>query len=320
MNEGPRHSPSFLDSLRRRPQPHSGFTLLELLVAIAVLGLILSLMAAILQQSQKQALDSTRRTQAQATGRAVLDRIEQDIQSMAATGGATLIVGQSPDQLNDALAFLCFSASINNDATYANMRMAAVYYAIQTNPPAVTGSGDSPALIRGLGPLNWDSTNGDPMTVLAAIAGDASSSTSNTTIATDHTPVGRGVIRFAVTLQLQNGSLMPNDPTQSNFPKSTAFTRALPSSPTFVAVNLSQVKAITISLALLDSQTRAQVSSSLNSIAQKFVTPTYSNSLTSPTPSPCTLWLAALTPTTFSTYPPSVCQYTQLIERTIVLH
>ncbi len=209
----------------KRP-PTRGFTLIEMLAAMAVLALVLTFLVQLSGQTMTATRSSHQQMEASQQGRAVLDSMNADLSNLVSQNGLGLLARENGGNIE--LAFLTRSRGPKTTPT----RFLAVAYVLQGNN-----------LVRQTAPIDWDSVV-DPLSAMAAV----SSPTSTSILAT-------GVLRFDATLTLDNGNMV----TFSSLPASakktlnTAFAQLIPSSSPVIA-SLPRVKSATVAVAPLSSQ------------------------------------------------------------------
>lgn len=265
-------------SLHPGRQIKAGFSILEVLVATAVLAGLALLLAGIIDGVSKATRSSILKTDASAQARIALNQMGRDLSTLATEGGATLVIGRSPSPtgINDSLAFLCSGRGRN---TETNHRLLAVFYAVRNYSDSVLGVSSStlPMLGRGFGSVPWQNTTGTAITeafldnACAKVAADINGSGG---IATNKAVIGDGLIRMAVSLQLKSGKIIPCDPANADFPVDASFARPGVSLPSDArALDLSKVSAIIVGVAALDQKTRALSVADLADIADKLPRP-----------------------------------------------
>jgi prepilin-type N-terminal cleavage/methylation domain-containing protein len=137
-----------------------GFTLLELLVVVALLGALTLLVSQITGSASSTVASSTKHMESEAEARRVFDRIASDLGRRVSANGADCILSKA--RLNDALYFYSEAPSYYADATTIGRRarnsVALIGYRIHTNNPNSPGS---PVLERLAKGLTWDGTADD---------------------------------------------------------------------------------------------------------------------------------------------------------------
>jgi prepilin-type N-terminal cleavage/methylation domain-containing protein len=94
--------------MKRKPTFHAtAFTLVEMLIALAILGVIVVLAARITGHTTSMTLHQTQFIGASAAGRALFDRLTHDLDNVVIQNGAPIITGTQNN--HSRLAFLCFS-------------------------------------------------------------------------------------------------------------------------------------------------------------------------------------------------------------------
>jgi prepilin-type N-terminal cleavage/methylation domain-containing protein len=147
-------------SLPRIRRGALGFTLLELLVVVALLGALTLLVSQITGSASATVASSTKHMESEAEARRVFDRIASDLAKRVSATGADCILSKA--RLNDALYFYSEAPSYYADATPIGRRarnsVALIGYRIHTNNPSSPGN---PVLERLAKGLTWDGTSDD---------------------------------------------------------------------------------------------------------------------------------------------------------------
>ena len=148
-------------SLPRIRRGALGFTLLELLVVVALLGALTLLVSQITGSASSTVASSTKHMESEADARRVFDRIASDLAKRVSATGADCILSKA--RLNDALYFYSEAPSYYADATTIGRRarnsVALIGYRIHTNNPNSPGNPVLERLARG---LTWDGTSSPP--------------------------------------------------------------------------------------------------------------------------------------------------------------
>jgi len=176
-------------NLRPRLQ---AFTILELLVAVAVLALLSVMLLQIVDQTMRSTGTATRGIEQTSAARRALDALEADFTHAARTGGAAVLVKTNPPPEMDDLAFL-----------------------VHGRGPASTGS-PSDAAPRFLA-VSWWSNNGTIWRGYAPAAASASNPLDSAVQARQGssyppTPVAGGIVRGLVLFEFVDGSLALQPP------------------------------------------------------------------------------------------------------------
>jgi len=166
--------PSFRTSLP------AGFTLIELMVAMAVMGLILFLMLQISTQSQQATRTSRNKIESEKRSRAVLDTLAADFANRVIGPNTPVFVKQSNGDLQ--VAFLTRS---RGPAGMSDFRFLAVAYELSDS-----------RILRKTAAVEWDQAD-----LLPSVVNAVSSATSSI--------VANGVLRFEATVILSDGTRTP---------------------------------------------------------------------------------------------------------------
>ncbi len=177
--------------MRRR-----AFTLVELLVAMAILTVLLLTLSrvffSIAETTQRQA----RRQEATEAARSVLDRIGHDLRTLITQGGGTFLATPSASG-NDEISFLTLARPNAATSGAGALRMARIRYRVE--PLLEPGqSVPIPTLTRTQEPVRWLSADYDLPAVLRR------------TPTAQPAGVGPGVFRFEVVWLRRDGSITRN--------------------------------------------------------------------------------------------------------------
>jgi len=224
---------------------HRGFTLVEVLTAIAVLSLILVILAQMLGFTARTTGLSSHQMSATQNARLVLDAMDRDFASLLSQNGETVCVlpltTSNPKVSSFQIAFL--SNARGPVSAGSQFRYLAVTYTYQFTNSQV---------IRETEPITWSLSN--PMQELLAPTGTVQSS-----------PLASYVLAFEAVLSLDDGSTVPlpsSTSTPDTWWTTTINGQALPNN--YIALVLSKppinpsnrrVRAITVAIAALDKQT-----------------------------------------------------------------
>jgi len=247
-----------------------GFTIIELLVSVAILALLATLTLEILSQTTRATQKSTAQLETSSDARVVLDRINQDISAAIVGPSASILYGSSGS--NSTLGFLSQTrARLTTDTALAeNLRGSAIGYKVRSF--SSPGGGSVNLLGRGDGRLTFwkeDASQrarynlADFFQASGLPAALASSAGSDDTLL-EWTPSGVGVVRFHVSFLLNDGTIVQTPPGYKDFGRpqggsslDTGACIPIAFSP-LVSDDASQrfVKALIVSLAVLDDQAR----------------------------------------------------------------
>lgn len=185
-----------------------GFTLIEILVAVAVLALLLVLTTQVLTNANSAIRSADRKLDAASQARAALDRFEADFSTALLTHGATAITTTGTGTAPSTIGFLCRARArdtATGTASWRNdLRGATIVYRMSSNISLERGDGrftfsqnDSaagalsnlPAIFQSLG---------------AAVNGSDGSLTWDV--------LGDGIVRFHISFLLDNGDIVQIPP------------------------------------------------------------------------------------------------------------
>ena len=203
-----------------------GFTLVELLVSMAVLVLIIGLLARLVDSTSLSILGSTKGMDNNQLSTVALDRIGNSIAGMVTSGAATLVAYKNPEG-SDGLAMLSNNrvrsrtggdANINVNS-FTSIRMGARGFGVLTLPDLEMSSSPTiPMLCWGDGTVTWQTGNGgasvkgeqaDPSKALSLAAHDlVTPPTGNSTAGSmlNFTPLSRSIFRFELAFLLSDGT------------------------------------------------------------------------------------------------------------------
>ncbi len=228
-----------------------GFTLVEMLVAMAVLALIVVLVLQMVNSPADTTTGSRKRIDADAEARGVLDRMGRDFAGMLNRPDADVLFQKNP--ANDVIYFMSEAPGVGSSPSTISL----VGYRITTNSALLPGR---PVLERLGKALPWDSTNGP---VFLTYSG------ANTTPETNSTIPGRwsGVIgsdtydngSSGTDYQLLSPSVFRFEYCFLNKDGSYSSTNASGASG-----GLTNVAAVVVALGVLDETSRKIVTNSSN--------------------------------------------------------
>jgi len=162
------------------------FTILELLVAMAILALLLVLLLQLTNHTLQASKTSTQQLDSTQAARQILDVLSTDLASAVTTDGATVLTQASNGA--PSLVFLTFSRG-----PVANTRFLSVNYQLKNN--------EITRAYRGIG---WNAIgpgSGNPANFLAAAETAATSPDATSVLA-------RGVLQFSALAVLEDGSMV----------------------------------------------------------------------------------------------------------------
>jgi len=244
----------------------SGFTILELLAAMAVLALLVVMVAQITSSASATVSRSRKHMDADSQARAIFDRVATDIGKMVKRGDVDCIVKGSncdapnnPPAMpgNDAMFF--FSEAPGYSSTLTSTQKSPVTLVGYRINEAATASAPAYALERLASAIPWETGTGGNGVAFLTRASAASAPAPGSTIATgwgnsvgtiggnykdgsstDFQAIGEGVFRFEYCYLLKDGTF-------SNTPFIVPHTTAR---------GMQDVSAIVVAFAILDSTSR----------------------------------------------------------------
>lgn len=157
-----------------------GFTLIEVLVATAVLSILLVLLLQVSDHTLRATQTSQQQISATKQSRAVLDSLESDLSTAVLKYGLSILTNTTGT--NTVLAFL---TNERGPSGASGFRCAAIAYDLATN-----------RLQRRFSPVAWD----DRDLVLRTASAAGSSQISN---------LATGILRFEAVAELENGDIVP---------------------------------------------------------------------------------------------------------------
>lgn len=272
----------------RNPAHAAGFTLVELLVASAVVALALGVLLQILGGAV-QATDAIhRKLDAAAAAQSVLDALDADLQSAVTAQGLTVFA--KPQGANSVLAFLTQSRTAS-----AGSRCLAVSYALSSN-----GTVERRAL-----PVSWTGTGLVGETLAAAALPEGS-------------PLAEGILRFEIIAELEDGSRVPLG---ANAVWNDAAVNRQAVTEGFSGCNLTEARggrlrvlSLSVGIVALDAKGyRLLVSlGKTGEVASVFASP-------SPNQTPAEAWEPKLTDGSLAGVPPVIAGGLQVRQRTLLL-
>ena len=227
--------------IRGRFSARHGFSLIELLVATAVMAMLLVMTLQVLSQTNAAIRSSDRQMGTASEVRGALDRFETDFSTAMLTGGATALVLDSNAD-NSFIRFICLSRA-REDGTTDQPRGAIVGYGINDIKETIGGRQvQYGTLTRGDGRARFSATN----STLAQIFQKLSQSPPPSDFM-KWEPLGSGLVRFHISYLLDDGSIVQIPPAysmlspQDNLP--TSFLNGLALNPGWMAVAFSRANA-----------------------------------------------------------------------------
>ena len=256
-------------SKRRFGGSGSGFTLVELLAAMAVFALLLGVGMQMISSTARTTNASAKRMETASMSRIALDRIERDVANAILNGGATMMYfGDSSNRsANSSIAWATKSRSRYSATADINteVRGATVGYQVRNLPYRFgTTTAQIPTLQRGDGRLSYRRRNSGSYTdyMFARMFGaneipaDLSSGTSEAGL--NFQGLGDGIVRFHISFLQDDGSIVQIPPSYANFDAMggtggcvpIAFTKTTSADPAG-----RHVKALVVGVAVLDEPT-----------------------------------------------------------------
>ena len=230
----------------RAARQQKGFTLVEILVAVAVLALIIAMAVQILSFTLQVSLSSSHQLDASQRCRAVLDAIGADLTNLVVTNGSTVLVQDTGGTVQ--LAFLSSGRGPN---TATDFRLLTVGYQFVTTGP-------NQGINRTTSVVPWETAN-----LLAQSA--------NPTGTPATSVLAKSIVRFDAVALLDNGQIVLLTPPTPTPPATTvswitttttANGQAVPAGWSALVLaqalpdpNNPRVKALIIGVASLDDQT-----------------------------------------------------------------
>ncbi|HEY8995576.1 MAG TPA: prepilin-type N-terminal cleavage/methylation domain-containing protein [Lacunisphaera sp.] len=270
-----------MKSFPQRSAGTSGFTLIEILVSLAVLGLMMIGVAQILNGAMSTALGAYKHMDADTQARTVLDRMASDISHIVKRPDVDYYFKKNTG--NDQMAFYSESGGYNPSgaATSADSDVSLIGYMIAPMKNGVYNAGGTPQLVRLSKALTWNgysssfssvvfnpfptsiTSNTITNTVWSNSAGAATSNNIASGQDPDYQVIGDQIFRLEYTFLVQTsptgayatGTGTPLTCTSGGFYDS-------PWSPTSTNANgLKDVTAIVVSIAVLDSKSQLMLGS-----------------------------------------------------------
>lgn len=288
----------------------SAFTLVELLVAMAVMGLLLTMVLQIVSQTSAWAKEGTQKMNATREAQTALDALANDLSTLfndnlsGVISGRTTVDGVS----NSTIAFLS-RARPRRDVT--DSRLTALFYSVKSVSDPELGVGDKvPMLCRDYGSIPWTGTSGAALSQSPRVAlSQAAQATSTNALLTQQV-AARGVFRFEVVYVLSDGTITANPPART---PAQNLTPAIPVGA--VDIDLHKVRAIIVAVIALDDQSRRLL---LSRSAQGLADYAAAFPSVGANQSPAETWSHVVIPNNLA--PSSVRAATCIAQKTINLH
>lgn len=291
----------------RQEGPRAAFTLIEVLVAMAVLILLVTLLTSTVSQTAGFIQPAESRMETYDAAGSALDRLASDFQMMVTGGGATLVVGVNNvgGADNNFLAFLSRIRGPKPTTGNDSPRLLALLYSIQNYTDRVLNSQSLPMLGRSYAAVPWDVGT---LSFLENAVATAANSVNGNSALTNKAALADGILRMAVIVQNEDGEFVPVDQA-ALYPD---FTSTPPLAANCHALDLTKVKAVIVSLAVLDPKTRSRSSADLAQIAGALPVPKKGET-------PLDTWQAAVNNGALEQFGRSVGQNIRLYQRIIPL-
>jgi len=194
--------------VRRRIGASAGFSLIELLVATAVMAMLLVVTLQILTQTSSAVKVADRHRDTDAQIRTAMDRLETDFATAMLGGGSSALV-RSVNETNSFLRFICLSRAREGSAS-TQPRGAVVGYGVNDVQQTLGGRTFTAGLLRrGDGRISFDSQFADVFNRLSqspptAVIPDA-----------NWEAIAGGIVRFHISYLLDNGDIVQVPPAYS---------------------------------------------------------------------------------------------------------
>lgn len=267
---------------RSRLNPQGGFTLIEMLVSMAVLTLMIVLVSQLTSQANITINTSSRQMDAASDAGAALDRLGANLAGIVSAQGIAPVVykntpsapsGENSGTLNDGIAFICNARPRNRSSVQTSpnnfIRMAMMGYRVRAFPDDLLGGTKVPKLSWGDGTVSFSTATGSVQNAqyaksglqnaIITVAGDLTDGTDNMI---KPEVLGQGIFRFELCFLLDDGTVASAPPRDNNF-SATPFTgdcyAVALSRDTSADPNKRYVKAIIAGIAVLDAKTRQLV-------------------------------------------------------------
>jgi prepilin-type N-terminal cleavage/methylation domain-containing protein len=307
---------------------HSGFTLLEMLVATSVLALLLALFAQITSHTVDATQLAGRQIDAGSQARIALDRLGVNLNAMLQSDGIAPIVCKDTGETvsgakNDALAFLANARPrTRSTVTPAMLRAAVVGYRVRSLKDSLLKDASVPMLNWGDGTLTWSTKSGTNVDdgLISTLQAAATDLKSGKETGVNFQGLAQGLFRFEISFLLDNGSVVTKPPRDIRFASDpvigndpSLYAVALRASVSegqlgkdstdeklgnanYVAPNPSDpttwryVKAFIVGVAGLSTEVRQLIPSDLAKLADALPNPAPSTSASTNKPTPLEAW------------------------------
>lgn len=163
-------------SPKQQPRRRSGFSLLEVMAAVAVLALMLALLTQLSSSTMRATTVTMKQIEATRSARAVLDTLSEDLAALVTSNDAASLFIKT-DGADSRLVFV----TLRRGPQGSNARFIAVDYALQNG-----------TVTRTVSPLAWNAVD-------FATAAFATNTLADTSV------LAEGIVRFEAVLNLDNG-------------------------------------------------------------------------------------------------------------------
>jgi prepilin-type N-terminal cleavage/methylation domain-containing protein len=291
-----------------------GFTLVELVVAMAIVLILMATMIGLLSSTSMITLQSRKQIDADSEARMIFDRMKSDFDGMVKRPDVDYIFARPTG--NDALFFYSEAPALADGASAYSNTCALVGYRINSsNQLERLGKGltwgaappDGPVFLAyasTTAPLSPDSNSTFANSAWSALVGTAPAYNNGTSSIYYHV-LGDSVFRLEICFLLKplkqtDGSVLPA--IYSNLPydiRPNQLISPVPSS--LYGLGSSEIQAIVVTMAILDLNSRKIVSAAnLQALAGDFLDPTDTELASTPPKLMAQTWSAALVNTTFT--------------------
>lgn len=189
--------------------PASGFSLIELLVAMAVMALVLVLALQVLTNTGAAIKTADNQRGAGTSARVALDRFASDFSTAMLTGGASAIVSTNANASGSFIRFICLSRARDN-GTETIPRGAIIGYGINPITEKIGGQDVTyDALKRGDGRAAFSGGGSSLADIFAALS---QSPPTGVIPDANWAPLGSGIVRFHISYVLDDGSIVQTPP------------------------------------------------------------------------------------------------------------